>query len=122
MISIQEHHANLIPWQFACKRSSSKLVYAYLNEDLSFSNCTDVNQIKDAMASDITDLAGVRQVYQRVMVVLDGRVVENGPIEEVIGSPKHPYTQGLVAAARLSDVAPGERLPTVADYWQGAEE
>ena len=68
------------------------------------------------------DLAVVRQVCRRVMVVLDGRVVENGPIEEVIGSPKHPYTQGLVAAARLSDVAPGERLPTVADYWQGAEE
>ena len=68
------------------------------------------------------DLAVVRQVCQRVMVVLDGRIVEHGPIEEVIGSPQHPYTHGLVASARLSDVAPGERLPTVADYWQGAEE
>ena len=68
------------------------------------------------------DLAVVRQVCRRVMVVLDGRIVEHGPIEEVIGSPQHPYTHGLVASARLSDVAPGERLPTVADYWQGAEE
>jgi ATP-binding ABC transporter protein len=67
------------------------------------------------------DLAVVRQVCQRVMVVLDGRIVEHGPIEEVIGSPQHPYTHGLVASARLSDVAPGERLPTVADYWQGVE-
>ena len=67
------------------------------------------------------DLAVVRQVCQRVMVVLDGRIVENGSIEEVIGSPRHPYTQGLVAAARLSDVAPGSRLPTVADYWRGVE-
>ena len=67
------------------------------------------------------DLAVVRQVCQRVMVVLDGRIVENGSIEEVIGSPQHPYTQGLVAAARLSDVAPGSRLPTVADYWRGVE-
>ena len=65
------------------------------------------------------DLAVVRQVCRRVMVVLDGKVVEHGPIEEVIGSPQHPYTHGLVASARLSDVAPGERLPTVADYWQG---
>jgi ATP-binding ABC transporter protein len=65
------------------------------------------------------DLAVVRQVCQRVMVVLDGRIVENGSIEEVIGSPRHPYTQGLVAAARLSDVVPGSRLPTVADYWRG---
>ena len=68
------------------------------------------------------DLAVERQVCRRVMVVLDGRIVEHGPIEEVIGSPQHPYTHGLVASARLSDVAPGERLPTVADYWQGAEE
>ena len=68
------------------------------------------------------DLAVVRQVCRRVMVVLDGRIVEHGPIEDVIGSPQHPYTHGLVASARLSDVAPGERLPTVADYWQGAEE
>ena len=67
------------------------------------------------------DLAVVRQVCRRVMVVLDGRIVEHGPIEEVIGSPQHPYTHGLVASARLSDVAPGERLPTVADYWQGVE-
>ena len=67
------------------------------------------------------DLAVVRQVCQRVMVVLDGRIVENGSIEEVIGSPQHPYTRGLVAAARLSDVAPGSRLPTVADYWRGVE-
>ena len=67
------------------------------------------------------DLAVVRQVCQRVMVVLDGRIVEHGPIEEVIGSPQYPYTHGLVASARLSDVAPGERLPTVADYWQGVE-
>ncbi len=68
------------------------------------------------------DLAVVRQVCRRVMVVLDGKVVEHGPIEEVIGSPQHPYTHGLVASARLSDVAPGERLPTVADYWQGVGE
>jgi len=68
------------------------------------------------------DLAVVRQICRRVMVVLDGRIVEHGPIEEVIDSPQHPYTHGLVASARLSDVAPGERLPTVADYWQGAEE
>lgn len=68
------------------------------------------------------DLAVVRQVCRRVMVVLDGKIVEHGPIEEVIGSPQHPYTHGLVASARLSDVAPGERLPTVADYWQGVGE
>ena len=47
------------------------------------------------------DLAVVRQVCRRVMVVLDGKIVEHGFIEEVIGSPQHPYTHGLVASARL---------------------
>ena len=28
-----------------------------------------------------------------------GRVMETGPMEEVITNPRHPYTQGLVAAA-----------------------
>jgi len=68
------------------------------------------------------DLAVVRQVCRRGVGGARGGVAEHGPLEEVIGSPQHPYTHGLVASARLSDVAPGERLPTVADYWQGAEE
>ena len=32
VISIMEHHSNIIPWQEACKKAGAKLVYAYLKD------------------------------------------------------------------------------------------
>lgn len=32
VISIMEHHSNIIPWQKACKKTGAKLVYAYLKD------------------------------------------------------------------------------------------
>jgi peptide/nickel transport system ATP-binding protein len=44
------------------------------------------------------DLAVVSQVAQRVIVMYAGEVVEEGSVREVIDSPRHPYTKGLLAA------------------------
>lgn len=44
------------------------------------------------------DIASARYVADRMMVMYAGRVVESGPVEEVLQSPQHPYTQLLVAA------------------------
>lgn len=44
------------------------------------------------------DLAVVRQVVDRVYVLYRGEIVESGPVEQVLGSPTHPYTQRLVAS------------------------
>lgn len=35
LITILEHHANLVPWQMVAKKTGAKLVYAYLNSDYS---------------------------------------------------------------------------------------
>ena len=35
LITILEHHANLVPWQILAKKTGAKLVYAYLNDDYS---------------------------------------------------------------------------------------
>ena len=45
------------------------------------------------------DLGVVAQVADRVAVMYAGRIVEEGPAREVLGTPRHPYTQGLLAAS-----------------------
>ena len=32
LISIMEHHSNILPWQEACRKTGAKLVYAYLKD------------------------------------------------------------------------------------------
>ncbi|MEU2852283.1 ABC transporter ATP-binding protein [Streptomyces syringium] len=44
------------------------------------------------------DLAVVRQVSDRLVVMRGGRIVEEGPADSVYEQPRHPYTQGLLAA------------------------
>lgn len=45
------------------------------------------------------DLGVVAQVADRVAVLYAGRVVEEGPTQDVLRTPRHPYTQGLLAAS-----------------------
>jgi len=44
------------------------------------------------------DLAVVRAVTDRVLVMTEGRIVEAGATEQVFQNPRHPYTAALVAA------------------------
>ena len=44
------------------------------------------------------DIASARYVADRMMVMYAGRIVESGPVDDVLGDPRHPYTQLLVAA------------------------
>ena len=51
------------------------------------------------------DLGVVAQTADRVNVMYLGRMIEEGPVREVIRNPKHPYTQGLLAALpKLDDL------------------
>ncbi|GAA2888215.1 ABC transporter ATP-binding protein [Streptosporangium fragile] len=55
------------------------------------------------------NLAVVRYVSDDVAVLNLGRVVETGPADALVGSPRHPYTRELVdAVPRLP--APGDHL------------
>ena len=56
------------------------------------------------------DLAVVRRLSHRVAVMYLGRVVEEGPRQQIFGRPAHPYTQGLVASIVRADVDARSRL------------
>ena len=45
------------------------------------------------------DVEVVRAMAHEVLVMKDGRVLEAGPVEQVLGQPSHDYTRALVAAA-----------------------
>ena len=55
------------------------------------------------------DLAVVRAMSHRVLVMKDGDVVEEGEAETLFAAPREPYTRALLAAAQLSE--PGAALP-----------
>ncbi len=53
------------------------------------------------------DLAVVRYVCDRILVMYLGRIVESGTPDEILAHPKHPYTQALLSA--VPDVEKGLR-------------
>jgi peptide/nickel transport system ATP-binding protein len=58
----------------------------------------------------ITHAMGViAETAQRVIVMYAGRVVEEAPVAELFGAPKHPYTQGLIRSIPRIDLAATEK-------------
>jgi peptide/nickel transport system ATP-binding protein len=63
------------------------------------------------------DLSTVRYFSERIMVMYAGQIVEQGHVDDLLRTPKHPYTQALIEAtsdpdaanaAVFRDVPPGE--------------
>ncbi len=44
------------------------------------------------------DIASARYVADRLIVMYAGHIAEQGPVEEVLAAPRHPYTQLLLSA------------------------
>jgi len=72
------------------------------------------------------DVASARYVADRVLVLYAGHLVEEGPAEDVIQRPKHPYTQLLLSAVPdpraelgISDAADVGEPPKVIDPQPG---
>lgn len=59
------------------------------------------------------DIGVAVQVADRVAVMYAGRIVEEGPVEEVIARARHPYTLGLLSTRAHGGRLQGHRLPTI---------
>jgi peptide/nickel transport system ATP-binding protein len=61
---------------------------------------TSLREREDVSFLYIThDLASARYVADRVLVMYAGHLVEEGPAEQLLTQPKHPYTKLLIRAA-----------------------
>ena len=54
----------------------------------------------------------IRDIVDKVAVMFRGRVVETGPVEQVLTNPQHPYTQALLACVPRMG-AKKARLPAI---------
>ncbi|MEM1421926.1 MAG: ABC transporter ATP-binding protein [Pseudomonadota bacterium] len=60
------------------------------------------------------DMGVIAETADRVAVMYAGRVVEIGPVREVVGAPSHPYSVGLMGATpSTSGDAASERLKQI---------
>ena len=58
------------------------------------------------------DLSTVSTLASRILVMYAGRIVEEGPIGQVLGAPKHPYTAGLLRSLPAT-AKPGTELEQI---------
>ena len=67
------------------------------------------------------DLGVIAETADRVAVMYKGRIVETGAVRDVLRSPQHPYTRGLLACIPGVQASKGTRLPTVQQFMADAE-
>lgn len=73
-----------------------------------------IKRQRDASMLFIThDWGVVRQICDRVLVMYAGHIIEQGPVEEILNNPKHPYTKGLILSIP-DHKKRGEELHTIA--------
>lgn len=90
VIPISEHHSNLVPWQWVCRRTGAKLVYMYLDSEGHFTD-EDLAKIDDK--TKIVSFAAVSNVLgmHRPVKELVKRAHEVGAIAIVDGAQSTPH-------------------------------
>lgn len=74
----------------------------------------ELQEQRDAAIIFIThDLGVIAQMADHVMVMYLGLVMEQGPVDEIFHSPRHPYTQALLRSIPSVRSTPRATLPTI---------
>ena len=90
LISIMEHHSNIIPWQEACRKTGAKLVYAYLKDgQLDLDDLTDkiTNKTKFISICHVSNVLGCINPIKEIASVAH----ENGAYMVVDGAQSAPH-------------------------------
>lgn len=79
-----------------------------------------LNDLKQELNTSVLfithDLGVVAEIADRVLVMHQGKIVEQGTVLNIFQNPQHPYTQGLLACRPSLDFKM-RRLPMVADFF-----
>jgi len=64
-------------------------------------------EIRDRRGTSIViithDLGVIRRICDRIAIMYAGRIVEEGPVEDIFSAPQHPYTRALLASIPVLD-------------------
>ena len=94
VLSIMEHHSNLVPWQAVCKKTGAKLNYMYINDEFELSD--------DEIESKITDktkIVGITHV-SNVLGTINN-------IEKII---KYAHKKGAIVVVDCSQSIPHMKI------------
>lgn len=91
VLSIMEHHSNLVPWQYITKRTGSKLNYMYINENYELDDCEIKNKITNkTKIVAITHISNVLGTVNKVKEIIK-YAHKMGAIVVVDGSQSIPH-------------------------------
>ena len=94
VISIMEHHSNLVPWQEVAKRTGAKLKYMYINDNFELSD--------EEIESKITDKTKIVAITHTSNVL-----GTTNDIEKII---KYAHKKGAIAVVDASQSIPHQRI------------
>ncbi|MEW5785623.1 MAG: ABC transporter ATP-binding protein [Bacillota bacterium] len=76
-----------------------------------------LKEIKDRLDTAIIlithDLGVVAGIADRILVMYAGQIIESGTVDEVLKTPSHPYTWGLLKSIPRLDMAKGQKLSPI---------
>ena len=94
VISIMEHHSNLVPWQKVCKTTDSKLNYMYINNEFEISD-----EEIESKITDKTKIVGITHVSNVL-----------GTINNVKKIIKYAHKKGAVVIVDASQSIPHMKI------------
>lgn len=84
-----------------------------------------MNTLKGELGASVVfithDLGVIAEIADRVLVMYNGKIVEQGTVLEIFSNPKHPYTKGLLACRPPLDKRL-KQLPVIQDFMKTNED